>query len=91
MQALNYSKYDVLTMFRKDNGSVNPTAAQIEQFDTDLFDANDDTLLEIMGEEGIDTRKDNKSTVLLYSRFGAGNLSQRIRSACRYFNNTQKL
>ncbi len=91
MQALNYSKYDVLTMFRKDSGSANPTAAQIGRFDANLFDANEDTLLEIMGEEGIDTRKDTKSTVLLYSRFGAGNLSQRIRSACRYFKNTQNL
>jgi hypothetical protein len=88
MISLNYSTYDVLVMLRKDNGSVNPTAAQIQQFDSDLFDANDDTLVQIMGEEGIEIRKDNKSTVLLYSRFGAGNLSQRIRSACRYFNNT---
>ena len=88
MLSLNYSTYDVLVMLRKDNGPVNPTATQIQQFDSDLFDANDDTLLQIMGEEGIDTRKDNKSTVLVYSRFGGGNLSQRIRSACRYFKNT---
>ena len=91
MEALHYSKYDVFVIFRKDNGAVNPSASQIEQFDQALFDANEDTLLEIMGEESIDPRKDNKSTVLLYSRFGAGNLSQRIRSACRYFNNTQGL
>jgi hypothetical protein len=45
----------------------------------------------IMTEENIETRKDAKSTVLLYSRSGAGNLSQRIRSACRYFKNTQGL
>ena len=88
MISLNYSTYDVLVMLRKDNGPVNPTAIQIQQFDSNLFDANDDTLLQIMGEEGIETRKDNKSTILLYSRFGGGNLSQRIRSACRYFKNT---
>jgi len=44
-----------------------------------------------MEEEEIDTRKDNKSTVLLYSRFGGGSLSQRIRNACRYFKNTRDL
>jgi hypothetical protein len=88
MISLNYSTYDVLVIYRKDKGPVNPTGVQIQQFDSDLFDANDDTLLQIMGEEGIETRKDNKSTILLYSRFGGGNLSQRIRSACRYFKNT---
>jgi hypothetical protein len=91
MLNLNYSKYDVLSIFRDDVGSVNPTADQIGQFDADLFSANDDTLVRIMTEENIETRKDAKSTVLLYSRSGAGNLSQRIRSACRYFKNTQGL
>ena len=58
---------------------------------TRITSANEDTLLSIMEEEEIDTRKDNKSTVLLYSRFGGGSLSQRIRNACRYFKNTRDL
>lgn len=91
MQQLNYSKYDVLVIFREDDGRVNPTADQIARLDADLFSANEDTLVRIMTEEGIETRKDFKSTVLLYSRSGAGNLSQRVRSACRYFKNTQAL
>src|SRR6266851_1288931 len=45
MLNLNYSKYDVLSIFRDDVGSVNPTADQIGQFDADLFSANDDTLV----------------------------------------------
>lgn len=91
MLSLNYSKYDVLVIFREDGGAVNPTTDQIARFDADLFSANENTLLRIMNEEGIESRKDSKSTVLLYSRSGAGNLSQRIRSACRYFKNTQGL
>ena len=91
MLSLNYSKYDVLVMFRQNGGPVNPTVAQIETFDSDLFDANDEMLTRIMTEEGVDTRKDNKSTVVLYSRSGAGSVSQRIRSGCRYFKNTQGL
>jgi len=91
MIALNYSTYDVLTMFRQNGGPVNPTADQIAKFDADLFSENDKTLIDIMTQEGIDTRKDNKSTVLLYSRFGAGNPSQSIRSACRYFKNTRNI
>jgi hypothetical protein len=91
MKALTYSKYDVLAIFRQDNSTVNPTAAQIEQLDADLFAANDETLVRIMTEEQLDPKKDIKSSVLLYSRSGAGNLSQRIRSACRYYRNTQNL
>ena len=91
MNVLNYSKYDVLVMFRHGGGTFSPPAEQIEQFDADLFSANEDTLLRIMDEEDIDARKDNKSTVLLYSRFGGGSLSQRIRNACRHFKNTQGL
>jgi hypothetical protein len=92
MLNLNYSKYDVLAIFRKDSsGTLNPTASQIAQFDADLFAANDNLLLQIMGQEGVATDKSTKSTVLLYSRFGAGEINQRIRSACRYFKNTQNL
>ena len=91
MIALNYSTYDVLTIFRQNGGPVNPTEDQIVQFDADLFTANDTILVDIMTQEGIETRKDNKSTVLLFSRFGAGTVPQRIRNACRYFNNTQNL
>ena len=91
MIALNYSTYDVLAIFRQNGGPVNPTADQIARFDADLFTANETTLVNIMTEEGIETRKDNKSTVLLLSRFGAGTVPQRIRSACRYFNNTRNL
>ena len=91
MKVLNYSKYDVFVMFRHGGGTFSPTAEQIELFDADLFSANEDTLLSIMDEEGIDPGKSNKSTVLLYSRFGSGGLSQRIRNACRYFKNTQAL
>ena len=91
MKVLHYSKYDVFVMFRHGAGNFSPTAEQIEQFDEDLFSANEEALLSIMDEEGIETRKDNKSTVLLYSRFGGGGLNQRIRNACRYFKNTQAL
>jgi hypothetical protein len=91
MQALNYSKYDVLAMFRQNGGADNPSAADIEKFDADLFAANDDTLVRIMGEESIPTRKDTKSTVLLYSSFVNGDLSERVRSSCQYFKNTQNL
>jgi hypothetical protein len=91
MIALNYSTYDVLVMFRQNGGSVNPTVDQIARFDADLFTENETTLLDIMTQEGLETRKDTKSTVLLYSYFGARSVPQRIRSACRYFKNTSKI
>lgn len=92
MIALNYSKYDVLTIFHQENVSTqNPSITQVQQFDKDLFDANDDTLVRIMAEEGLPTNKTVRSTILLYSRAGAGTLSQRVRSACRYYKNTASI
>ena len=89
MLNLNYSTYDVLVMLRDANGPLNPTSDRIARFDADLFRDNEATLLRIMNEKGIDPSKSNKSTVLLYSRFGAGTLAQQIRGACDYFRNTQ--
>ena len=91
MLALDYSKYNVLVMFRLEDSNLAPTEAQITKFDSDLFDANNQTLERIMTEEQIELRKDNKSTVLLYSRAGSGNLSQRVRKACQFFKNTRDL
>ena len=92
MIALNYSKYDVLAIFRQQNPTAtNPSASQIQQLDSDLFDANDDSLTTIMTDENLPTTKSVKSTILLYSRVGAGTLNQRIRSACRYYKNTQPI
>ena len=88
MLNLNYSTYDVLAMMRDADGPINPTSDQIARFDADLLKDNEETLLRIMKEKGIDPSKSKKSTVLLYSRFGAGTLSQRIRVACDYFKNT---
>jgi len=91
VKALNYGRREVLVMFRQGGGSINPGAEAIERYDADLFSANETTLLRIMREEEIDTRKRNKSTVLLYSRFGGGSPGRRIRNACRFFKNTQGL
>lgn len=91
MPDLHYSKYDVLAIMFAEVGSTNPTVQQVEQFDGQLFDANDVTLSAVMAEVGIQIRKDTKSTVLLYSRFAAGTLHQKIRRACRYFKNVALL
>ena len=91
MVVLNYSKYDVLAMFAFDGGKVNPTAQEIVEFDAGLFNGNEEILLEIMADEGIEARKDVKSTILLYSRFNSGNLRQKIRRACKYFKNVKDL
>lgn len=92
MILLNYSKYDVFAMFRMENPSTqNPSGSDIEQFDSDLFDAFENTLIDVMTSEGLPTTKSVKSTVLLYSRSGGGTNRQKIRAACRYYQNTEPL
>jgi hypothetical protein len=90
--ALNYSQYDVLAIFRQANPStLNPQPSDIQEFDQDLFDDNDSILVSIMRQEALVPTKSLKSTILLYSRQGAGGSQQRIRNACLYYKNTLPL
>ena len=89
MIALNYNLPDVLTMFRQTAGKVHPTADDIAAFDADVFRANNDLLVRLMNDPGLPVDQDTRSTVLLYSRFGDGELPDRIHDSCAYFKNTR--
>lgn len=84
----NYSTYDVLAIFWQTRHKTTPAAQEIAQFDATLFADNDDTLVRIMTKAGLPTDKSTKSTVLLLSRTGTGELSRRIADACTFFKNT---
>ena len=87
MLNLNYSKDTVVTLFMQQVGTTNPTSADIQGFDTNLFRQFDADLVSIMSEPGfaLPVDKRTRSQILVISQMAAGNTRQKIRRACRLF------
>ena len=93
MIQLKYKQDAVLAMFFQDVGTLNPTTAQIQKFDADLFKADESILVEQMTAAGLNPGDlTAKSKILLYSRTsGGGSIAAQVRQACRFFKNTDGL
>ena len=92
MLALTYTKQIVLAMFLEAQGKVNPSAAEIEQFDADLKAAWDAALVEAMTELGIPVDQPTKSVVLEYAVSAPGDtFPGQARAGCQYYLNTLNL
>jgi hypothetical protein len=89
---LNYDRQIVLALFAQANpGKLDPSPDDIAEFDTELKDANEDMLVDIMGQMGIPADVSNKSQVLAYKPNMPGNTPRlKIRNACTYFLNTRE-
>jgi hypothetical protein len=93
MIQLHYRQDEVLAMFFLSDGNLDPKTEEIQQFDKDLFDADEAVLVQEMNKVGLDPADlVAKSRVLLYSRMsGGGSMPAQVRQACIFFKNTSGL
>lgn len=92
MIVLTYDKEIIISLFFERTKNNNPAPNDLQQFDSDLRDARDADLVDIMTELNIARDPHNKSRILMDSVHASpGTLREMIREACQLFLNTRNI
>lgn len=85
--SFNYNESVVFWSYHFDSpGEYEPSNDDLSQWDQDLFNSYEDTLVVKMTEAEIPLNRENKSRVLLLALVSnGGTVAIKVRNACRYY------
>jgi hypothetical protein len=91
--ALHYSEFCVLCTFHFDSpGTLQPTVADLQNWDSLLKQTYENKLVQVMNQRGISLTRENKSRIVALAVLSNGKLpATRLRHACDFFVHTMSL